>query len=114
MTKNKEIGKRIKQRRIELNMTQEELGNKLKLNKSTIQRYESGVISSIKLPVLQAIAQQLDVSPDWLALKTSEKGSYRAVATKEHIHSLPNIIPLPETKKLPLLGAIACGEPILA
>lgn len=114
MTKNKEIGKRIKQRRIELSMTQEELGNKLKLNKSTIQRYESGVISSIKLPVLQAIAQQLDVSPDWLALKTSEKGSYRAVATKEHILSLPNILPLPETKKLPLLGAIACGEPILA
>lgn len=114
MTKNKEIGQRIKQRRIELKMTQAELGNKLKLNKSTIQRYETGIISSIKLPVLQAIAQQLDVSPDWLALKTAEKGSYRTAVTTEHILSLPNIIPLPKTKKLPLLGAIACGEPILA
>ncbi|MBR3974372.1 MAG: repressor LexA [Clostridia bacterium] len=25
-----------------------------------------------------------------------------------------NIIPLPQTKKIPLLGSIACGEPILA
>lgn len=28
--------------------------------------------------------------------------------------SISNIIPLPKTKKLPLLGTIACGEPILA
>lgn len=114
MKKNIEIGKRIKQRRIELDMTQEELGNRLKLNKSTIQRYESGAISSIKLPVLQAIARQLNVNPDWLALKTEEKGCYHPVSVNNDLFSLPGIIPLPETKKLPLLGAIACGEPILA
>lgn len=76
MNKNIEIGIRIKQRRTELNMTQEELGRKLGLNKSTIQRYESGSITSIKIPVLQSIAKQLDVNPDWLALKTDEMGSY--------------------------------------
>lgn len=76
MDKNKEIGVRIRQRRTELNMTQEELGNKLGLNKSTIQRYESGSIASIKLPVLQSIAKQLNVNPDWLALKTNEIGTY--------------------------------------
>lgn len=28
--------------------------------------------------------------------------------------AIPNIIPMPETRKIPLVGAIACGEPILA
>lgn len=113
MDKKTEIGKRIKQRRLELEMTQEDLGKRLNLNKSTIQRYESGAISSIKLPVLQAIAQKLNVDPDWLALKTDEMGYY-VPETKENFFSIPNIIPLPETKKVPLLGTIACGEPILA
>jgi transcriptional regulator with XRE-family HTH domain len=67
---NIEIGRRIKQRREELGMTQDELGKILSLNKSTIQRYETGKITKIKLPVLQSIANALDVSPDWLALKT--------------------------------------------
>lgn len=76
MDKKLEIGKRIKQRRIELNMTQEELGDLLWLNKSTIQRYENGKISSIKIPVLHAMAKQLDVDPNWLALKTDIMGSF--------------------------------------
>lgn len=114
MNKNIEVGKRIKQRRIDLDMTQEDLGKRLRLNKSTIQRYESGAISSIKLPVLQAIAQVLNVNPDWLALKTDEIGRYNPVSLNEDIFSIPNIIPLPETKEIPLLGTIACGEPILA
>lgn len=113
MSKEIEIGLRIKQRRIELDLTQEELGNRLNLNKSTIQRYESGAISKIKLPVLQAIAKQLNVDPDWLALKTDNAGSY-GYSKETSIYSIPNIISLPETKEIPLLGAIACGEPILA
>ena len=32
----------------------------------------------------------------------------------ENIYDYDNIIPLPKTKKIPLLGTIACGEPILA
>jgi repressor LexA len=32
----------------------------------------------------------------------------------EMVFSYPDILPLPPTKKLPLLGTIACGEPILA
>ena len=71
--KNIEIGKRIKQRREELGMTQEELGKELGLNKSTIQRYETGKIAKIKLPVIHAIAKQLRVNPEWLVLKTDER-----------------------------------------
>lgn len=114
MIKNFEVGRRIKQRRTEIGITQEELGNRLHLNKSTIQRYESGAITSIKLPIIQAIAKQLNVSPEWLALKTDEIGSYIPVHAGTSIEHINNIIPLPETKEVPLLGTIACGEPILA
>ncbi len=70
------IGERIQTRRKELNLTQEMIANKLSLNKSTIARYESGTVERIKLPVIQAMAQILDVNPDWLALKTDRKGCY--------------------------------------
>lgn len=71
-----EIGKRIKLRREELNLTQEDLGNVLFLNKSTIQRYENGKVERIKIPVLHAMAKALNVDPKWLALKTNEMGSF--------------------------------------
>ena len=94
--KNLEIGKRIKTKREELGMTQEELGDKLSLNKSTIQRYETGQVKKIKLPVLQAMAEQLKVDPNWLALK-SDNIEYISPAlepnatllSKEHIHLIP-------------------------
>lgn len=70
------IGRRIKQRREELGLTQEDLGNKLFLNKSTIQRYESGKVEKIKIPVLHAMAKALDVNPEWLALKTDVQGHF--------------------------------------
>ena len=71
-----EIGKRIKQRREELHMTQEELGKALWLNKSTIQRYETGKITKIKVPIIHAMAKYLDVNPEWLMVNTDEKGAF--------------------------------------
>ena len=76
MEEKKEIGKRIKFRREQLGWTQEQLGKQLWLNKSTIQRYESGIVAKIKLPILLAMAKQLDVDPNWLALKTDEMGRF--------------------------------------
>ncbi len=68
--KSIEAGKRIKQRREELGLTQGQLGNMLGFNKSTIQRYETGKIVCFKQPVLQAFAKALNVNPDWLAFKS--------------------------------------------
>ena len=67
-----EIGNRIKTAREEKGLTQEELGIRLGLNKSTIQRYEAGKILRIKLPVLESIAIELSVNPEYLALKTDD------------------------------------------
>ncbi len=76
MDRKNEIGKRIKQRREELKMTQEALGKALWLNKSTIQRYETGKISRIKVAVIHAMASHLNVDPDWLMLDTDEMGQF--------------------------------------
>ncbi len=76
MDKEIEIGKRIKMCREKAEITQDELGQVLGLNKSTIQRYEAGKIVKIKLPVLQAMANALNVDPNYLALKTDNPIQY--------------------------------------
>lgn len=103
-----EIGERIKEARELRRLTQEQLGNALGMNKSTIQRYETGQISKIKIPVLESIAKALNVNPNWLALKSED------MTIKKYPYEIKNIIPLPKTKKVPLVGTIACGTPITA
>lgn len=62
-----EIGNRIKQARSLRNYTLDDIANEIGVAKSTIQRYENGLISKPKLPVLQAIADSLNVNPAWLS-----------------------------------------------
>lgn len=64
------IGNRIKQRRLSLGLTLGEVASKIGVAISTIQRYEAGTISKIKLPVIQAIAGALSVNPAWLIGKS--------------------------------------------
>lgn len=71
--KNTEIGQRIKQRREELGITAADLADALHFTKATIYRYESGEIKVIKLPVIEAIAEVLKVTPGWLIGKSSVK-----------------------------------------
>lgn len=106
------LGDRIKERRLELEMTQGDVAKEIGVATSTIQRYETDSIGKIKLPVVEAIARVLRVSPDWLIGKTDEK-EIRATPYFD-LSSIPNILPLPKTRKIPRLGTIACGEPILA
>lgn len=111
MNREAEIGRRIKQRREQLGLTQAELGEAVSLNKSTIQRYESGKIGTIKAPIMAAIAKKLDVSLDWLELKTDDCSN--AAEIERLIERFDNISPV-RLKRFPLLGEIACGEPIWA
>lgn len=63
---SKLIGKRIRERRLELKLTLQQVADSVKVNKSTIQRYESGDIKDIKLPVINSIATYLNVDPLWI------------------------------------------------
>lgn len=60
------IGERTKMRRKELHLTQEYLADKLDVNKSTIQRYESGTIDNTKKLVVDGLADALHVPREWL------------------------------------------------
>lgn len=105
---NKEIGGRIAQRRKDLGLTLDDVAQEIGVAKSTIQRYEKGTIEKIKLPVIEAIARVLSVNPAWICFKSDDM---EVVPT----HRLPsNVIPLPRTYTVPLIGTIACGQPILA
>lgn len=96
------MNRRIKERRLALNLTQEELAQRLGLQKSAIAKYESGRVENIKRSVLAKMAEILECSPTYLMGWDDEQPS---------IPSYPNVFPLQRTR-IPLLGEIACGEPI--
>ncbi|XZL44752.1 helix-turn-helix domain-containing protein [Clostridium perfringens] len=73
MIDNFEIGTRIKERRTELGLTMQKVADAVGLNKSTIQRYESGNIKDIKIPVIESIGKALNVDPMWLIGKSDYK-----------------------------------------
>lgn len=61
-----DMGLRIKARRKDIGMTQEELGKKIGVTKATINKYETGVVINMKRPTVEKIAQALDVNPGYL------------------------------------------------
>lgn len=57
---------KIKERRIALGLTQEDLADKLGLQKSAIAKYESGRVENIKRSVIKKMAAALDCSAVYL------------------------------------------------
>ena len=109
MEQNIQTGKRIQQRREELGLNLGDIAKEVGVAVSTIQRYEKGKIEKIKLPVIEAIAKALQVDPAWLLCQTD-----RMTVSSVEVSSISNLIPLPQTYRIPLIGEIACGSPILA
>lgn len=67
------IGKRIAASREVKGITRKELASLIHVAASTISRYEKGEINKIKLPIIEAIARNLDVNPMWLIGKSEHK-----------------------------------------
>ena len=68
---NVEIGKRIKEARDIQKVTLDDVAKKVGVAKSTVQRYENGKIKNIKLPVVESIANALNVNPAWIVGKSN-------------------------------------------
>ena len=66
------IGSRAKQRRLELNLTQPYVAEKMGVTASTILRYENGSIDNTKKMVLEGLSEALHVSVEWLRGETDE------------------------------------------
>ena len=99
-----EIGKRIRLCREKNKLTQGELGERLGLNKSTIQRYETGQVAKIKLPILESIACELNVSAAYLALKTDNPE-----VTSRTIESNATILPQDKIRMIPVYESVSAG-----
>lgn len=96
---------RIKSRREELGLSQEELAHRVGYkDRSSIAKIESGV-NDITQSKIAIFAKALETTTLWLMGDTEAPPA----------HNLPsNCLPVPRTVKKPRLGAIACGKPILA
>ena len=61
-----ELGEKIKFHREKLHMTLEELGNKVGVGKSTVRKWENGMIVNMRRDKISKIASALNVSPGYL------------------------------------------------
>lgn len=116
--KNKTTSERLKQLMKERNLKQVDILNLckpfcekygVKLAKNDLSQYISGKVQpgSDKLSIL---GMALGVDETWLMGYDVERKQTEDFS----LFDIDNIIPLPKTKKVPLLGTIACGDPILA
>ncbi|MBR3791377.1 MAG: helix-turn-helix domain-containing protein [Clostridia bacterium] len=91
------IGGRIKEIRKEKDMTLEDVARRIGVAKSTIQRYEAGLISSPKQPVLAAMAKAFNVKEEWLCGMSNDKETQSVEAFDD------GMIPIP------VLGEVSAG-----
>lgn len=99
----------IKQLRKDKGITQDQLASLLKVSRSTIGMYETGSREP-DFETCEAIADIFNVDMDYLMGRTTTKR--KNPITGQTIPS--GFEPLPKTVKRPLVGSIACGEPITA
>ena len=69
----KQVGKRIKERRIELGLSMPELGKRIGVNKSTIQRYEADGVDPKRTMIINGLADALLTTPEWLTGLSNDK-----------------------------------------
>ena len=89
------FARRLKYIRLQRNVSVDELAEAIKVNRTTINRYEKGSkINSIKLDKLEAIANYLQVNKDYLTGDSDDKISIttlKQLAQKQNIE-INNVI----------------------
>jgi repressor LexA len=88
------FSKRLQEARLKSGLTLDEVGRKVGKSKSTIQRYESGHVSKLDNEMISALAKAVRVNPVYL-MGWSDVNAINTV-------------------DIPVLGVIACGDPITA
>ena len=94
------IGTYIKKLRTDHGFSQEQLGNMLGVQRAAVQKWECGTVKNLKRETIKKLSEIFDVPPS--SFIDSDYSSY------------DNIISFPKMNRIPLVGTIACGTPILA
>ena len=106
-----EIGKILKRERTRQEISFDELVELINgvRTKSTLKRYEDGK-SRIDMDTLYTICNGLNISYDDVIKEADSYVKYYESNDEEYIENLYKI----STKRIPLLGTVACGKPIYA
>ena len=93
----------LKQRRKELGLTLAQVADMVGVAEATVQRWESGNIKSVRYDKIGKLSEALKVRPESLM-----NWEWKETSTPD------NVFPYDPSEKVPLIGSIACGTPILA
>lgn len=92
----------MKTKRKQLGLTLKEIADKMEVTEATVQRWESGNIKTLRQGRISQLADILQTTPAYL------------MGWEDEDFLPANVIPIPKMKRVPMLGDIACGEPIFA
>lgn len=95
------IGERIKKKRIESGFSQVDFANKIDVSKQTLYKYENNIITNIPSDKIKAISKVLNLSPMYI------------MGWEDLEQPIPKSNGYP-TVRIPVLGDVAAGVPILA
>lgn len=98
-------GNIIKNLRTERDLTQEEVGKIIGASKQTLHKYENGIITNIPQDKIEALANLFDVSPSYIMGWEKDKTD---------LSGIPGVIPVKKIIKIPILGHIQCGSPVMS
>ena len=96
-----DMGQKIYSLRIQKGLTLEELGNMVGVGKSTVRKWENGMIANMKRDKILKVSEALNTTPAYLMGWEEEK----------KIISLDNVYQI-GLKRFPMLGEVACGKPL--
>lgn len=68
-----DMAKRIKELRLSLSLTLEEVANQVGVGKSTVRKWETGIIANMKRDKIAALAKALHTTPGYLMGWTDEQ-----------------------------------------
>ena len=98
------VGEYIKELRLNKGISQEELGKIIGVKRAAVQKWECGTVQNLKRTTIQKLADYFDVNPATFVIDDVSSGlDFEKYGLK----------PI-KLKKIPMLGEIACGEPIYA
>ena len=84
------IIKRIKERRLALGLSYQDVADATGLSKSTIQRYETGAIRKVPINQIEELAKALHTSPNYLMGWDDNPGYYTDIETAVLAQELKN------------------------
>ena len=79
---SKSIGEQIKYLRLLANMSQDELGRRVGVQRAAINKYEKGTVTNIPIATIERMAEVFDVSPTYIVGWTEDKSNPLAAEVK--------------------------------